>query len=85
MLARLSAFVIWSLVAASAVFWLLRLAARPPQVPGVFTINWPISMPYDCYAFEHRASEVSRNYAARVTSASSHDAASTCRIRFFPC
>jgi general secretion pathway protein C len=33
MLARLSAFVIWSLVAASAVFWALRLAASPPQVP----------------------------------------------------
>jgi general secretion pathway protein C len=33
MLARLCAFVIWSLVAASAVFWALRLAASPPQVP----------------------------------------------------
>lgn len=33
MLARISAFVIWSLVAASAVFWALRLAASPPQVP----------------------------------------------------
>jgi general secretion pathway protein C len=33
MLARLSAFVIWSLVAASAVFWALRLGASPPQVP----------------------------------------------------
>ena len=33
MLARLSAFVIWSLVGATAVFWALRLAASPPQVP----------------------------------------------------
>jgi len=33
MLARLSAFVIWSLVAATAVFWALRLAARPPTLP----------------------------------------------------
>jgi general secretion pathway protein C len=33
MFARLSAFVIWSLVAASAVFWLLRFAARPAPVP----------------------------------------------------
>ena len=33
MFARLSAFVIWSLVAATAVFWALRLAARPPALP----------------------------------------------------
>jgi general secretion pathway protein C len=33
MLARLSAFVIWSLVGATAVFWAMRLAASPPQVP----------------------------------------------------
>jgi general secretion pathway protein C len=33
MFARLSAFVIWSLVGATAVFWALRLAATPPQVP----------------------------------------------------
>jgi general secretion pathway protein C len=33
MFARLSAFVIWSLVAATAVFWVLRLAARPTPVP----------------------------------------------------
>jgi general secretion pathway protein C len=33
MFARLSAFVIWSLVGATAAFWALRLAARPPQVP----------------------------------------------------
>ena len=33
MFARLSAFVIWSLVAATAVFWLLRLSASPPPVP----------------------------------------------------
>jgi general secretion pathway protein C len=33
MFARLSAFVIWSLVAATAVFWLLRLAASPAPVP----------------------------------------------------
>jgi general secretion pathway protein C len=31
--ARLSAFVIWALVAASAVFWLLRLAVSPIQAP----------------------------------------------------
>jgi general secretion pathway protein C len=34
MFARLSAFVIWSLVGATAVFWVMRLAARPPQVPA---------------------------------------------------
>ena len=34
MLARLSAFVIWSLVGATAVFWAMRLAASPPQVPA---------------------------------------------------
>jgi general secretion pathway protein C len=34
MFARLSAFVIWSLVGATAVFWALRLAASPPQVPA---------------------------------------------------
>jgi general secretion pathway protein C len=34
MFARLSAFVIWSLVGASAVFWVLRLAASPPPVPA---------------------------------------------------
>ena len=33
MFARLSAFVIWSLVGATVVFWALRLAASPPQVP----------------------------------------------------
>jgi general secretion pathway protein C len=33
MFARLSAFVIWSLVAATAVFWALRLAASPMPVP----------------------------------------------------
>jgi len=33
MFARLSAFVIWSLVAATAVFWALRLSASPPPVP----------------------------------------------------
>jgi general secretion pathway protein C len=33
MFARLSAFVIWSLVGATAVFWALRLAASPPTVP----------------------------------------------------
>ncbi len=33
MLARLSAFVIWALVAATAVFWGLRLWARAPAAP----------------------------------------------------
>ena len=33
MLARLSAFVIWALVAASAVFWGLRLSVSAPQAP----------------------------------------------------
>jgi general secretion pathway protein C len=33
MFARLSAFVIWSLVAATAVFWALRFAAGPAPVP----------------------------------------------------
>lgn len=33
MFARLSAFVIWSLVGATALFWAMRLAASPPQVP----------------------------------------------------
>ena len=33
MFARLSAFVIWSLVAATAVFWALRFAASPPPLP----------------------------------------------------
>jgi general secretion pathway protein C len=33
MFARLSAFVIWSLVAATVVFWALRLAASPSAVP----------------------------------------------------
>jgi general secretion pathway protein C len=33
MFARLSAFVIWSLVGATAVFWLLRLAASSAPVP----------------------------------------------------
>jgi general secretion pathway protein C len=32
--ARLSAFVIWALVAASAAFWGLRLMARSPQAPA---------------------------------------------------
>src|SRR5882672_3085230 len=31
--ARLSAFVIWALVAASAVFWGLRLMVRSPEAP----------------------------------------------------
>ena len=34
MLARLSAFVIWALVAATAVFWGLRLTARAPAAPA---------------------------------------------------
>ncbi|MEO7057833.1 MAG: hypothetical protein ABI281_04780, partial [Caldimonas sp.] len=34
MSARLSAFVIWSLVAATAVFWALRFSARPLQAPA---------------------------------------------------
>ena len=34
MLARISAFVIWSLVAAAAVFWLLRLTTGSPQAPA---------------------------------------------------
>ena len=33
MFARLSAFVIWSLVAATIVFWALRLGSRPEPVP----------------------------------------------------
>jgi general secretion pathway protein C len=33
MLARLSAFVIWALIAATAVFWVLRLAVRAPAAP----------------------------------------------------
>jgi general secretion pathway protein C len=34
MLARLSAFVVWALVAATAVFWGLRLLARPQPAPA---------------------------------------------------
>ncbi len=34
MFARVSAFVIWSLVAATAVFWLLRLTASSPRAPA---------------------------------------------------
>lgn len=34
MLARLTAFVIWGLVAATAVFWGLRLLVRPPAAPA---------------------------------------------------
>src|SRR5687768_17617348 len=34
MLARLSAFVIWALVAATAVFWGLRLFVRAPAAPA---------------------------------------------------
>ncbi len=34
MSARLSAFVIWSLVAASAVFWALRFGVQVPQAPA---------------------------------------------------
>jgi general secretion pathway protein C len=34
MWARISAFVIWSLVAATAAFWLLRLATSAPQAPA---------------------------------------------------
>src|SRR5580765_4844443 len=34
MLARLSAFVIWALVAATAVFWGLRLLVRAPAAPA---------------------------------------------------
>ena len=33
MLARLSAFVIWALIAATAVFWGFRFAVRAPTVP----------------------------------------------------
>ena len=33
MLSRLSAFVIWALIAATAVFWVLRLAVRTPAPP----------------------------------------------------
>ena len=34
MFARLSAFVIWSLVAAAAVFWALRFGVSAPQAPA---------------------------------------------------
>jgi general secretion pathway protein C len=34
MWARISAFVIWSLVAAAGAFWLLRLTTSAPQAPG---------------------------------------------------
>jgi general secretion pathway protein C len=34
MYARISAFVIWSLVAAAAMFWLLRLTTSAPQAPA---------------------------------------------------
>lgn len=34
MLARISAFVIWSLVAATAVYWLMRLTTSAPQAPA---------------------------------------------------
>jgi general secretion pathway protein C len=34
MFARLSAFVIWSLVAGTAVFWAVRFTAHPPQAPA---------------------------------------------------
>lgn len=38
MLARLSAFVVWALVAATAVFWGLRLLARPQPAPAYASI-----------------------------------------------
>ena len=34
MFARLSAFVVWAIVAATAVFWTLRLTAHSPNVPA---------------------------------------------------
>jgi general secretion pathway protein C len=34
MLARVSAFLVWAVVAATAVFWGLRLTAQSPQVPA---------------------------------------------------
>lgn len=34
MLARLTAFLVWALVAATAVFWGLRLLVRPPAAPA---------------------------------------------------
>lgn len=37
MLARLTAFVVWALVAATAVFWGLRLFARPQSAPAFAT------------------------------------------------
>lgn len=37
MLARLTAFVVWALVAATAVFWGLRLLARPQPAPAFAT------------------------------------------------
>jgi general secretion pathway protein C len=37
MLARLTAFVVWALVAATLVFWGLRLLVRPPAAPSYTT------------------------------------------------
>lgn len=38
MLSRVAAFVIWAAVAASLVFWVLRLAVRPAAVPAHATV-----------------------------------------------
>jgi general secretion pathway protein C len=45
MSARLTAFVIWAAVAASAVFWLLRLAASSPSAPAHTVAVAPASLP----------------------------------------
>jgi general secretion pathway protein C len=44
MFARLSAFVIWSLVAATAMFWALRFTASPPRAPA-YAVPVDRSMP----------------------------------------
>lgn len=41
MLSRWLAFLVWALVAASAVAWGLRLAVSPPPVPADTVVAWP--------------------------------------------
>lgn len=69
MLSRLSAFVVWALVAATAVFWGLRLLARPQSAPAyAVTVGEATTMRGDLSRLFGSTAVASGGDAAPVTS-----------------
>jgi general secretion pathway protein C len=73
MFARLSAFVIWSFVAATAMFWALRFTANPPRAPGY-------AVPVDRSAPAH--GDLARLFGAAALVATANEARPEAASRF---